>query len=128
MINPGETHLKMALYLDPVDENSGALRLMPGTHYLNDTYAQLAIRNIWLGKDKLPLATREVPSTVVPSQPGDLLIWNYRVLHATAYAGNQRRMLALEFEQAPKLDASKPSTQPDRKRSLQEVWRKLTGI
>lgn len=88
--------IKMALYLDEVEESSGAIRVLPGSHHRGDQYSSLLCKN-WLGPDVLDLATDEYPAVVLPSSPGDLLLWDYRVMHGTAYGGNQRRMLALEF-------------------------------
>lgn len=93
------TNIKMALYLDEIDESSGAIRIIPGSHHQGDKYFGLLFKN-WVGPDVLELATDEYPATVVPSSPGDLLLWDYRVMHATAYRGNQRRMVAYEFAQA----------------------------
>ncbi len=97
IVNPDAVYVKMALYLDPADEETGAIRVIPGTQHRGDKFTQLVNRNIWLHKHHLDLATDEVPAKVLPSMPGDLLLWDYRILHATRYGGNQRRMLALEF-------------------------------
>ena len=96
---PGSKNIKMALYLDEVDENSGALRIIPGSHHKGDKFFGMLFQN-WLGPDALELTTEEYPAATIPSSPGDLLLWDYKIMHATAYAGNQRRMLALEFAQA----------------------------
>jgi hypothetical protein len=96
--NPIGRSIKMALYLDEVDESTGAIRLLPGSHHRGDQYFSLLCKN-WLGPDVLGLATDEYPAVVLPSSPGDLLLWDYRVMHGTAYGGNQRRMLALEFSE-----------------------------
>jgi ectoine hydroxylase-related dioxygenase (phytanoyl-CoA dioxygenase family) len=94
-----KVNIKMALYLEQLDESSGAIRVIPGSHHQGDKYFGLLYQN-WIGPDTLELATDEYPATVVPSSPGDLLLWDYRVMHATAYRGNQRRMVAFEFAQA----------------------------
>jgi ectoine hydroxylase-related dioxygenase (phytanoyl-CoA dioxygenase family) len=94
---PQRINIKMALYLDPVDESTGAIRLIPGSHHTGDKFSRLLNTDLFIGRDKLGLRTEEVPATVLASTPGDLMLWNYRILHATAYGGNQRRMLALEF-------------------------------
>ncbi|MEM9254943.1 MAG: phytanoyl-CoA dioxygenase family protein [Pseudomonadota bacterium] len=93
-------NIKMALYLDPIDSASGAIRLIPGSHHRGDTFSGILNRDLFLGGDKLGLETEDVPATVLPSNPGDLVLWDYRILHATSYGGNQRRMLALEFSHA----------------------------
>lgn len=92
-------NIKMALYLDPLDRDSGAIRVIPGSHHAGGSYSQLLNGHLDSGFRDLGLDTEEVPATVLECQPGDLLLWNYRLLHATSYGGNQRRMLALEFSE-----------------------------
>lgn len=99
-ITDDSTNIKMALYLDPIDATTGAIRVIPGSHHRGDRFSGLLNRDLFLGGDKLGLATEDVPATVLASEPGDLILWDYRLLHATAYGGNQRRMLAFEFSNA----------------------------
>jgi ectoine hydroxylase-related dioxygenase (phytanoyl-CoA dioxygenase family) len=96
---PDKLNIKMALYLDEIDERTGAVRVIPGSHHRGDQFSGLLIKN-WMGTDKLELATEDMPATVLPNSPGDLMLWDYRIMHATSYGGNQRRMLAFEFSQA----------------------------
>ncbi len=93
------TNIKLAFYLDDIDAASGAVRVIPGSHHSGDKYFGLLFQN-WIGPDVLQMATEDYPATVLSSVPGDLLLWDYRVMHATAYGGNQRRMVAYEFSQA----------------------------
>ncbi|WP_235898524.1 phytanoyl-CoA dioxygenase family protein [Parahaliea maris] len=97
--NLAYTNIKMALYLEPIDEHSGAIRVIPGSHHRGDKFVRQLNPHVESGFRDLGLSTGQVPSTVLPSEPGDLLLWNYRLIHATQYGGNQRRMLALEFSE-----------------------------
>ncbi|PLW84584.1 hypothetical protein C0029_18380 [Halioglobus japonicus] len=99
------TNIKMALYLDPLDAQSGAIRVIPGSHHPGSAFTRLLNQHVDSGFGDLNLDTDEVPATVLASQPGDLLLWNYRLMHATSYGGNQRRMLALEFSEPYVKDA-----------------------
>jgi ectoine hydroxylase-related dioxygenase (phytanoyl-CoA dioxygenase family) len=99
-IKDNSRNIKMALYLDPIDSSTGAIRVIPGSHHRGDKFSGRLNRDLFLGGDKLGLTTEEVPATVLPSSPGDLILWDYRLLHATAYGGNQRKMLAFEFSHA----------------------------
>jgi hypothetical protein len=97
-------NIKMALYLDPVDASSGAIRVLPGTHHDKDAFSfklnDLLYRNMESAPEAFGASISELPSHVLVSEPGDLLVWNYRLLHASCYAGNRRRMIAVEFSQA----------------------------
>lgn len=97
-VRQDKLNVKMALYLDEVDQSSGAIRVIPGSHHRGDKFFRVLTQN-WLKPETLNMTTEEFPATIVPSSPGDLLLWDYRLMHATAYSGNQRRMLALEFVQ-----------------------------
>ncbi len=90
-------NIKLALYLDAIDAGTGAIRVIPGSHHRGDTFSGQLNRDLFLGGDKLGLSTAQVPAVAIPSVPGDLVLWDYRLLHGTLYGGNRRRMLALEF-------------------------------
>jgi hypothetical protein len=92
------TNVRIVFYLDPVDENSGALRFIPGSHHMGQSYARQLTH--WLEdgdsfQRDLGLDDKQVPSVVVPSEPGDAVIFNYGIKHAACYEGNPRRMFAL---------------------------------
>jgi hypothetical protein len=97
-------NIKMALYLEPVDASSGAIRVLPGTHHHEDAFSrklhEVLYRNMESSPEAFGASITQVPSHVLASEPGDLLLWNYRLLHASCWAGNRRRMIAVEFSQA----------------------------
>ncbi|QFU74776.1 hypothetical protein EY643_03420 [Halioglobus maricola] len=92
-------NIKMALYLEPLSEQTGAVRVIPGSHHQGGKFTQNLNKHLETGFQDLGLSTEEVPATVLACEPGDLLLWNYRLMHATSYGGNARRMLALEFSE-----------------------------
>jgi hypothetical protein len=95
--DPTCLNLKMALYLDPVNVDSGALRVIPGSHHKGDKFVKALNQRVASGFRDLGLSTDQVPAAIIDSEPGDLILWNYRLIHATNYEGNRRRMLAMEF-------------------------------
>ena len=97
-------NIKMALYLDPLDGDSGALRMIPGSHRLDDMYTRQVREAIMVEStlsDIIGVEGSEVPSWTLNTEPGDLLVWDRRVLHAS-YNNNttNRRMLAFGFKAA----------------------------
>jgi len=42
-----------------------------------------------------------VPCTTLPSEPGDLLMWDFRTLHASYGGHARRRLFTLNFRQGP---------------------------
>ncbi len=93
-------HLKIAFYLDPLTAETGALRVIPGSHHFGDRYADLL--------ETGALATRpgpSIPAQALPITPGDLLAFDHRLKHA-AYGGNQRRRMFTMNLLAPIRDAA----------------------
>lgn len=95
-------HVKLSLYLDPIDHRSGAIRLIPGTHYFRTPFAT-RLRQTLQEPGKIEeiygIAPEEVPSWTLPSEPGDMVVWNYRLIHASFNGGDRRRLLSLNFRQ-----------------------------
>lgn len=88
-------HIKMAFYLDPIDSQSGAFRAIPGSHLFGDEYANLLEQNIWQHEENYALKKEHVPSQTIPTNPGDLVIFDYRLKHATINSGARRRMFTI---------------------------------
>jgi hypothetical protein len=80
-------------YLDPLDAETGALRVLPGSQCPG--YAE-AIRNLAAGGD-LQL---ESSGVVLPSKPGDLIVLEERLWHAS-FGGNVRRQWRVDFLRVP---------------------------
>ena len=95
--DPKSLNIKCGLYLDKVDESSGALRVIPGSHHAGDKYRRLLNKNVIETSTAFGRPIDEIPVAVLDSNPGDLLLWDYRILHAACYRGNERRMIAMEF-------------------------------
>jgi hypothetical protein len=84
-------YIKIAFYLDPVDADSGALRVIPGTHRdLEDPRRQAArAAELW------GIEQAEVPCEALASQPGDLVAFNHNLMHASFGGSTRRRMFTL---------------------------------
>ena len=83
--------------------DTGALRVIPGSHLAADAFAQAvhegaqgyyenSTRHVW-GVDEL-----DVPTVALDSQPGDMLHFNHLTKHASFGGGTRRRMFTLNFE------------------------------
>lgn len=87
--------IKIAMYLDPVGADSGALRVIPGSHR---THAPLD--EVWLlGLDpaKYGMEARDMPSATLTSSPGDVVVFSHGLFHASFGGGNRRRMFTLNM-------------------------------
>ena len=79
-------HLKLALYLDPLTSETGALRVVPGSH-LQGFKGNLDTEELW------GLSARDVPCWSPDSRPGDVAVFNLHTLHNALGGGSRRRML-----------------------------------
>lgn len=88
------TYLKVAFYLDEVGADTGALRVIPGSH-------QVALKGNWDGlnagrsESLWGIAQRDVPAVPLTSRPGDVLVFNHNIMHAAFGGGTQRRMFTM---------------------------------
>ena len=78
--------VKCAFYLDPLTRDTGALRVIPGSHHHGDAYASALQDGGVLGSDGAA-----IPCTALESQPGDLLCFNHLLKHASFGGGVNRR-------------------------------------
>ncbi|MDH4169022.1 MAG: phytanoyl-CoA dioxygenase family protein [Acidimicrobiia bacterium] len=102
-IDMSRRNIKMALYLDPLDRNGGALRVLPGTHRLDDQFTQQvrkAVMNEATIADTIGVPGADVPCWTLETEPGDLLVWDRRIVHASYNNTTDRRVLAFGFKAA----------------------------
>ncbi len=92
---------KILFYLDPLTRATGALRVIPGSHLpdhpLRAGGAKPAERLMaWLNESGL--GQSEYPGDVaVETQPGDIIIFNHDLLHASFGGGKRRRMFTMNL-------------------------------
>lgn len=86
--------VKYAFYLDPVDADSGALRVIPTSHRLpdDDAFTQ-AVR-------AQPLD--QVPATALASNPGDVVAFDLRTFHASVGGSTDRPMCTVVYYANPR--------------------------
>jgi hypothetical protein len=98
-----EYHIKLSFYLDDLTGNSGAIRIIPGSHFHKQTFARTLLRDF---KDpstvmeRFGVAGGDIPSITVESKPGDLIVWNFRTIHGSYNGGERRRLFSLNFGEA----------------------------
>jgi hypothetical protein len=92
---PPRVFYKMALYLDPVTRDSGALRVIPGSHHYGDIYAESLESSLRKASDVLGVSGAEVPAVALESLPGDVVVFNQNLKHSSWGGGKRRRMFTL---------------------------------
>jgi hypothetical protein len=88
----GMRHIKIAFYLDALDGDTGALRVIPGSHRIGEPFAEELERCIRKSKDLWGVAGRQVPAIALDTTPGDILVFNHDLKHAS-FGGSQRRRM-----------------------------------
>ncbi|MCZ6677015.1 MAG: phytanoyl-CoA dioxygenase family protein [Candidatus Poribacteria bacterium] len=86
--------VKFAFYLQPVTANTGALRVIPGTHRLPDD------DDFVNGVRSMPLES--VPATALASEPGDVVAFDLRMWHASYGGSEDRHMCTVVYYANPK--------------------------
>jgi hypothetical protein len=86
--------LKVALYLDPVTRNTGALRIIPGSHRI-DLYDKWEARQARQASELWGIEQSAVPAVALESQPGDVVAFNHNLMHAAFGGSTRRRMFTL---------------------------------
>ena len=88
----GLLHTKTAFYLDPVTRDTGALRVIPGSHRTGDTYADTLQGGIGKSQELWGVKGDEVPAIALEVTPGDVVIFNWNLKHS-AWGGSGRRRM-----------------------------------
>ena len=86
------THLKIAFYLDPLTRDSGALRVIPGSHRQGEPYADWLQEKVKGSQDEWAIGGADVPAMALETQPGDVVCFNHNTKHA-AFGGSKRRRM-----------------------------------
>ena len=100
-----EMHIKLAFYLDDLDADSGALRVMPGTTHAGPfrsaLYDESRDREYGEMQRTFGLSEEQLPCWAIAVHPGDLVVFDDSILHANFNGGARRRMFSLQFTQVP---------------------------
>ncbi len=100
--------IKVALYLDAVTEDTGCLRVIPGSHQLPLHAALDPLRRQRQNPDETAFgaAGRDIPSFPLESEPGDMVFFNQNLWHSAFGGRTGRRMFTMNF-------GAKPSREKD---------------
>lgn len=85
------TFLKVAIYLDPVTADTGALRVIPGSHRFLGWESRSAgdSAQLW------GIEGNQVPAVALESQPGDVVLFNHNLMHSSWGGSRERRMFTM---------------------------------
>lgn len=90
-------HIKIAFYLDPLTRDTGALRVIPGSHLFGDLYADGLSQKVGKSQETLAMHGKDVPAVVFETTPGDLVLFNHNTKHAAFGGSTRRRMFTMNL-------------------------------
>ena len=88
----GVRHIKIAFYLDPLTRDTGALRVIPGSHRVGEPYADQVERDTRNSQTVWGIAGNQVPAQALETKAGDVLVFNHDLKHS-AWGGSKRRRM-----------------------------------
>jgi ectoine hydroxylase-related dioxygenase (phytanoyl-CoA dioxygenase family) len=95
-------HVKLSFYLDSLQADSGAIRVIPGTQHFRESFAT-ALRNGFRDstaiEEQFGVDPRDIPSIALETEPGDVVVWDFRTIHASYYGKTRRRLFSINFRE-----------------------------
>ena len=95
--HPQIRHIKIALYLDHLTRDTGCLRVIPGSHLIEDAFAQRLQQQIRKSDELWGMPGRDVPAIPLEVTPGDVLVFNHNTKHAAFGGNSHRRMFTINL-------------------------------
>ena len=96
-----QTTLKLSFYLDPLRGESGAIRVIPGTHDHTSQFARRLQETLYRApqgiRELYGVEAEEIPCWTLDTDPGDVLVWSFRTFHASFHGREGRRSFFLAF-------------------------------
>jgi hypothetical protein len=89
--------IKIAFYLDPLSRETGALRVIPGSHRPGEGFSDALHERIGRSQEIWGMHGRDVPAVALETQPGDVVCFNQNCKHSSFGGGGWRRMFTLNF-------------------------------
>jgi ectoine hydroxylase-related dioxygenase (phytanoyl-CoA dioxygenase family) len=92
---PAVKYFKIAFYLDPLTRDTGALRVIPGSHRFGDAFAEGLQKQARQPEENWGISGKEVPAIALETQPGDVAIFNFATKHSSWGGSTRRRMFTI---------------------------------
>ena len=95
--------IKIAFYTDPLTRNTGALRVIPGSHAAGEIDTFHSLRQRTNDPDFMPFGIKpeDIPCYALESQPGDVVVFTESTLHSSFGGASGRHQHAINFISKP---------------------------
>jgi hypothetical protein len=101
---PPETRLKFGFYLEPLDADSGALRVIPGSNHVGPfrdlLYDEAREAKPGHLEQLFGVPEDDLPCWAIAVEPGDVVVFDNTTLHSNFNGGPHRRLFTMGFSQA----------------------------
>ena len=94
---------KYHLYLDPLTRDTGCIRVIPGSHLIGPWRKHL--QQTRQPDELLGIPGRDVPCIAAETEPGDVVVFNHNIYHASFGGGPARRHMCLNVTSRAKTEA-----------------------
>ena len=88
---------KLHFNLDHLTRDTGALRVIPGSHLFGDGYADRLQEEIRESEADWGVHGKDIPAIAFETQPGDVVCFNHNTKHAAFGGGTRRRMFTMNL-------------------------------
>ncbi len=88
-------YYKIAFYLDRLTRDSGAIRVIPGSHRYGEGYAEALQAGVRESEESWGVSGDRVPAVAVETAPGDVVVFHQGTKHSAWGGGDRRRMFTL---------------------------------
>ncbi|MBI1928774.1 phytanoyl-CoA dioxygenase family protein [Candidatus Poribacteria bacterium] len=96
-------YAKFHLYLDLLTRDTGCIRVIPGSHLFGEWRDR--VEKVRRSNEVLGISGRDVPCVAVETQPGDVVVFNHNIYHASFGGGPRRRHFCLNVTRRAKTEA-----------------------
>jgi len=93
-------NLKIYFYLEELEAETGALRMIPGTNFYLGPFARALQRDLQSPDHAMAafgMRGDQVPAVVLPTVPGDIVVGDFRTLHGSFGGAPGRRLFTLNY-------------------------------
>lgn len=102
-VEAGYKRVKIMLYLDPMTKETGAFRVIPGSHRPGFNASLMSFTDVHAGENPrfFGMEGADVPCHAAETKPGDIVMFHHSLYHAVYGKRGARRYIALKFVTPP---------------------------
>ena len=95
--------VKHMIYLEPTTKQTGALRVVPGSHFkqFGEMLGPLNSQQECTCRDLFGVEGDQMPCAALESEPGDLVMFNHYLFHGVYHKQPNRRYIVLKYAAKP---------------------------